>query len=302
MSKKQDHPFDILSYSLCFIGIFLFSTTEIAGKLAGDAISPVVITIVRFLIGALILLPFGMIQCRKKPRKISPSDLLNIIFPGIINVAGAMLFLQFAIYYGKASTSAMLISSNPVFVAIFAAYILKEKLNPTKLTGIFVGLVGVLFIIQGDDPINTTALNPYLGLFFGLLASLSFGFYTVLAKKRIAEYGNIFFNILSFAGGAVVLIVISVLLSLDFTFIITTSTVMLLLYMGIFITGLAYIFFFSGLQKIPTINGSMMFFFKPIIAIGLAVLFLDEKVSYIQLVGVLLIILSIYVTNIKGRI
>lgn len=291
----------LISYLYCFVGMFFFSTTELVGKFAGTAISPVVITIVRFFIGSALLLPVAYSRKTSKIYKITVKDLLLMGYPGVLNVAGAMLFLQFAIYYGTASTSALLISSNPVFVAILALFVLGEKLSLGKLLGIATGLAGIALVIKGDDPLGTTAADPFLGLVFGVLASFLFALYTVLAKKKIAVYGNFFFNTISFAAGALVLLIIASTLKLDFTFIITRSNLILLLYMGVFITGLAYIFFFAGLQNIPAANGSMFFFFKPIIAVILASLFLGEQITVWQLAGMALILFSIYITNIRRK-
>lgn len=290
---------NFLSYIYTFIGVFLFSTTELAGKFAGAEISPTVITIIRFFIGSALLLPIAAFKDDNQFRKISVRELLLICYPGLLNVAGAMLFLQFAIFYGKASTSAMLISSNPVFVAIFAFLILKERLCIRKIAGILLGLAGLILIILGDDPLTGNPLNPLLGLLFGVLASLFFGLYTVLAKKRIAVYGNFFFNTVSFAGGALALLIIFLFSPLDCTFVINSSNILLLLYMGIFITGIAYIFFFAGLKNIPTTNGAIMFFFKPAIAVMLAYLILGETVTIIQIIGVILIVMGVYITNMK---
>ncbi len=291
----------LVSYLYCFIGMFFFSTTELVGKFAGIAISPVVITIVRFFIGSALLLPFAYSQQTVKKGTIKIKDLVFMGYPGIINVAGAMLFLQFAIYYGTASTSALLISSNPVFVAILAVFVLGEKLNLGKLLGIGLGLAGIVLVIKGDDPLGSTAIDPFLGLLFGILASFFFALYTVLAKKRIAIYGNFFFNTISFAVGSSALLIISVVLKLDFTFIITRANILLLIYMGVFITGVAYIFFFAGLKNIPAANGSMFFFFKPIIAVVLASLFLGEQVTVWQVTGIAFILSGIYITNIRKK-
>ena len=306
MSQKPGVRIDLGSYVYCFVGMVLFSTTEIAGKLAGNNISPVVVTIIRFFIGSVILLPFASITVNNNNRSglkstITIPEIVKIVYPGVINVAGAMLFLQFAIYYGTVSMSAILISSNPLFVAIFATLILKEELTVGKTVGVLLGLAGMCLVIIGDNPAPAAAINPFLGFIFGLFASLLFGLYTVLAKRRIAVYGNAFFNAVSFAGGAAVLLLLALLFQLEFTFVITAGNIYLLLYMGIFITGIAYIFFFNGLKKIPAANGSIMFFFKPVIAVLLAVLCLGESITGLQIVGVALIMGSVYITNLRKR-
>ena len=120
---------NLRNYFFCFLGILLFATLEIAGKLIGENISPTAITAYRFLLGSLLLLFPAIHQWKKLPQKIGVRDWLKMAYPGCLNVGIAMFSLQLSIYYGKASMAAILISSNSIFVAIFAALILKEKLK-----------------------------------------------------------------------------------------------------------------------------------------------------------------------------
>jgi drug/metabolite transporter (DMT)-like permease len=285
------------SYLFCFIAVFFFSTNELVGKLIGVGISPTLITIVRFFLGSVLLLPFAWIESQKNPQKLRLTDIFNISYPGILNVAGAMLFLQLAIYYGKASTSAILISSNPIFVAIFAPFILKEKLSFWKIVGIISGILGVFLVVKGDPIGDETVINHFWGLYYGVLSSVTFGLYIVLAKKQVYRYGNYVFNSISFAAGAALLLAAALVFNFDLTLVKTTANISFLIYLGIFVTGAAYIFFFAGLKNIPAINGSLMFFFKPLIASFLAVILLRENITLLEIAGALLIFSGIYISN-----
>ena len=283
-----------ISYLYCFIAVFFFSTNELVGKLIGEGISPGMITIVRFLIGFLILFPIVLKREQKDFLTLRLPDVIKISIPGIINVVGAMLFLQLAVYYGKASTSAILISSNAIFVFFLASLILKERMSPGKMLGLILGFSGIIFVIRGDIPSLASGSNPTLGLFFGILASVTFALFTVLAKKQILTYGNMIFNTVSFIIGALLLLLISLLFGLDLTFELTGVNFIYILYLGIFVTVLAYVLYFAGLKNISTANGSMIFFLKPFIASGLSWLLLGERISLLQFLGIILILGGIY--------
>lgn len=285
------------SYLYCLIAIFFFSTNEFVGKLIGTEIPPITITIVRFFFGSFLLLPLAIKEYRSNPLRVSVIDIMKISLPGILNVAGAMLLLQLAIYYGKASTSAILISSNPLFVAVFAPFVLKEKLSLWKMVGILVGILGVYLVVTGDYADPDTVVNQRWGLYFGVLSSVTFGLYIVLAKKQVLRYGNYFFNTISFFSGALVLLVASQIFGTDLSFGYSVGNLLMLGYLGIFVTGAAYIFFFGGLKNIPAVNGSLMFFFKPVIASFLSVIVLSEQITTLEIAGALLIFSGIYVSN-----
>jgi len=288
-----------VSYLYCFIAIFFFSTNELVGKIVSLDVSPIMVTVIRFFIGSIIIIPFILKQKGEADKSLRFKDYASMAFPGIINVGLAMLFLQLATYYGKASTSAILISSNPLFVAIFATFILKERLSTEKIAGILLGLVGVYLVIKGEKGSPQPTLNYQLGIIYGVIASIAFGLYTVLAKKQTAKYGNLVFNSVSFGVGAIVLLIVSLIFNLDLSFNFTLKNSISVLYMGIFVTGIAYILYLNGLKNIPATSGSMFFFLKPFIASLLSWIILGEKITPIQLVGIFVIIAGIYVSHLN---
>ena len=162
------------------------------------------------------------------------------------------------------------------------------------MLGLILGFSGIIFVIRGDIPSLASGSNPTLGLFFGILASVTFALFTVLAKKQILTYGNMIFNTVSFIIGALLLLLISLLFGLDLTFELTGVNFIYILYLGIFVTVLAYVLYFAGLKNISTANGSMIFFLKPFIASGLSWLLLGERISLLQFLGIILILGGIY--------
>ena len=67
------------AYYFVILTALLFSTMEVACKVAGNDLDPFQLTFIRFLIGGLILLPFGIAEIKKKEIKINHIDILMII-------------------------------------------------------------------------------------------------------------------------------------------------------------------------------------------------------------------------------
>ncbi len=291
-----------MSYVFLFITIFFFSTLEVTGKFISGGISPFAITIYRFLLGGLLILPFAISEIKKNKTKFRFTDFMKLSYPGIVNVTISMMLLQLAIYYGKASLTAIIVSSNPIFVAIFARIILKEKMNISRIFGIVAGLIGVVLIISAESDVQTISRNPNLGIIFACLASIIFAFYTVISKKYVKKYGNLTTNTIAFFMGSIVLAIISVIFGMKLTFEPSLKNLLAIGYLGIFVSGIAYILFFEGLKKVPTAVGSMFFFLKPVIASILAYLIFRERINGIQIFGILVIIAGINIENIKNFI
>jgi drug/metabolite transporter (DMT)-like permease len=267
---------------------------EIVGKKIGNGISPFSLTAWRFLIGGLILLPFAIRQIKVDNKKLTFSSILYMGVLGILNVCASMLLLQLSIFYGKASMSAIIVSLNPLFVTIFASIIIKERINLVQTIGLAIGAIGMLTIIWSERDFQSgTFPNLTLSVFFALAAAMTFGLYTVLTKKTIATCGNIVTNCFSFLFGSVTLMILTATLRKPLLFELTPNNITIVLYLGIVITGIAYLLYFEGMKGITASKASMYFFLKPVIASVLAVIWLSETLVTYQVIGIMLIILSL---------
>ncbi len=288
------------SFFLCFSGIFLFSTIEVLGKMISGFFSPFAVTLLRFVIGSFALLPFAFMKIKKENIRLSGRDIILISLPGILNVSISMLFLHLAIFYGKASISAILISSNSIFVAIFSYFILKEKIDNYRIIGIILGVIGIFLVVYKHLFSNTHTQNEFLGIVFGILSTVTFGLYITLSKKFVLKYGNLVYNSISFFIGSIILFLLCILAGFDLTMNITLKSGIIIFVLGFFATGIAYMLFFEGIKKIPAAYASMIFFFKPAIAVVLAYIFLGEQITFIQIVGVVLVFIGVNLKEVRN--
>lgn len=272
----------------------MWSSLELSGKLLGDQMTPYSITAWRFLIGGMVLLPFALRDMANKDIKIKASGMLKLGLLGILNVVISMLLLQFAIHYGKASLTAVIVSMNPLFVSLFAHLILKENINKHHIVSLVLGALGLIVIILGEkDFLHSTFINLPLGIVFAILAGITFALYTVLTKKAIASYGNLFTNSFTFLSGAVILTVINFILKIDMSFEPSLSNILIILYLGVFISGIAYILYFKAMEELTAYKTSLYFFLKPALASILAYLVLKEMLSTVQIIGIILVMLAL---------
>jgi len=283
-----------LSYLYCLAAIVIWSSLEVTGKLVGAAIDPFTLTAWRFIIGGLILLPLAIRQNKDSGIHLNKSSILRIGSLGILNVCVSMLLLQLAIYYGKASLCANIISMNPLFVSIFAAMLIGEPLTKLKSISILCGTGGLCIIILGERNLFINP-SPYLlwGILLAVLAAITFGLFTVLAKSSVLKHGNLVTNSISFLTGGLLLLLINILMKKPFIFSFNASNVAFMAYLGVVITGVSYLLYFEGMKQISAAPASAFFFLKPALASLLAYIVLGETISRIQALGVLLIVLSL---------
>ncbi|HOO75672.1 MAG TPA: EamA family transporter [Tepiditoga sp.] len=276
------------SWIYLIIAIIFFATIEVATKPYTGVFDPLQLTFLRFFFGGLFLLLYITLTRKKYTLSLRSILLMGII--GSFNSIISMSLLQLAVKFSNASTAALLISSNPVFVVILALFILNEKINRNKILSMAFGITGLLII-----SFSSSAGDSISGLIFGILASLTFALYTVLVKKFIKNIPSEVFITYSFLISSVFFYIILKIAKIPvFAFdygrpgIIPT-----LIYLSVFVTGIAYIFYFKAFEALDASKASFSFLLKPIIAMIFAYYFLGEVPAMQKIIGTMFIIISI---------
>ncbi|MDA3900698.1 MAG: DMT family transporter [Spirochaetes bacterium] len=275
-------------YLYLFITILLFSTYEVISKTLIGSVSPLQINLYRFYFGGAILFVFLLY---KRNISISRQNLLLCTAVGILNVVISMNLVLLSVWVegGRASVTAALISTNPLFVLIIASWFDNEKLTIHKIIGIVLCFIGVGFIFK--DTFSET--GSFYSAILALGASLSFAIYTVTGKKLSVRMGSAKMNCYSFLAGATVLLILMHIFKMPIL-VYKTAPLPQLLYLGIMVTGVAYIAYFKGLTIVGAGKGSLLYFLKPVLASIFAMIVLSEKATIGFIVGTLLILSGLY--------
>lgn len=271
---------------------FLFGTMEIALKIAGSTFDSIQLTFLRFLIGGLVLAPFGIAEIRKDHIQIQAKDWLWLLLVGIMGIAISMYAFQIGVQHCNAATAAALICLNPLFTMVIAHLFTSEKMDKAKGVAFAIGIVAAVFMIR---PWDVQPGNTAFGMATMLFASVTFAAYTVMGKKTIGRIGTFAQTSISFILGSSVLLIIMLVKRHPIVAHITEQP-LILLYCGIMVTGVGYLFYFLAIRYSDATTGSIAFFIKPAIAPVLSVLILGEHVYWNTIVGIVLLILASVIT------
>lgn len=278
------------AYIYVVLTAILFGTMEVACKVAGNHLDPFQLTFLRFAIGGLILLPFAIVELRKSHVKLTVKDLAMLAGVGILGVPISMVFFQLGIMYSNAATASVLISINPLFTMIFAHFFANEKLNRYKAIVLAIGFVGLIFMIK---PWNMQEGNTVIGMVYMMLAAIFFGAYTVAGKVSVQKMGIMAQTSISFILGSLILLII-ILITGKPVIEGVSENILLVLYAGIFVTGIGYFCYFMAIKASDASTGSLAFFIKPAIAPVMAVIFLKETILWNMYAGIACILIASY--------
>lgn len=290
-------------YLYILFATLLFSSMEIALKLVTGAFHPLQMTMTRFLIGGLFLIPFARATLIKKKEKLDASSLRYFALLGMVGVVISMTFYQLAVEHTQASVVAVLFSSNPVFVMIFAYLFIKEAIYRRNLAALALEIIGIVFII---NPLHVEF--SLSGLLFTAVATVTFALYGVMGKKQCARFGGVTVTCASFLFGSLELLAIILLGKLSPVASLlsasglevfadvplfsgyTAATALIALYICIGVTGGGYAFYFMAMEETSANTASLVFFFKPALAPVLAMIILHDVIPVNMVIGILLIL------------
>lgn len=275
-------------YFFVCLTAFLFGTMEVALKIAGGGLDAFQLTFLRFAMGGIMLLPFAVTDIKKHHIVFTKKDILWVLATGIMGITVSMVFFQLGVMYSNASTASVIISVNPLFTMFIAHYFAGGFMNRAKVVSLLVAIIGLVFMIR---PWDLQPGNTVKGTIYMLVAAITFSIYTVMGKKSIEKIGVMAQTSFSFILGSAVLLM--VILAMGRPVVAGVAEhIWLVLYVGIFVTGIGYWSYFQAIKKSDASTGSISFMIKPAIAPIFAVIFLKEQILWNAVIGILLMLIG----------
>lgn len=292
---------DKISILWLSIAIISFSSFEVVSKTVIGYIDATQLTFIRFLTGGLFLLPFALADLKKRNRSITGKDYFSMIALGILNVAISMNMIQIGYQYTNANLSAVIISANPIFVALISSFILKEHLSVKKMVGLMIGIMGVLVALGGTG--NLSHPQVVTGIVLQVVGMIAFSFYTVFGKKTSQKLGSSAMTAFTDLFGALAILPVVYWKGMEpFSFDLEPIWLQMV-YICIVNTGIAFYLYFKALESLDTSLGAMSFLIKPLLASIIAAFFLGEAITIQLFIGILFVSAGIYLVllSTKGK-
>lgn len=283
------------AYLLSTLTAAFWAGNFVVGRGVVDAIPPLTLAWARWTGAALLILPFVWGRLRTD----WPEIRKNVPFLFLLGFMGAGIFntLQYlALTSMTAVTGAVINSAGPILIAVCCWLILGESLRRGQIVGIVISLAGVLLVVMRGDPTRLPSFGQSAGELIMLSAMLIWGVYTAIMRFRPPIHP------LSYA--AVLYVVASIVntplmlweLGSGTPITLSPSSMAAIAYVAIFPSLLAYLFFNAAVESIGGARTSAFFHLVPVMAAGLAIVFLGELFQPYHAVGFGLILLGVWLT------
>jgi drug/metabolite transporter (DMT)-like permease len=279
--------------------MFILATVFPATKHLSRDVSPVTIAFFRYFWGTIPLVPFFIIEKKRKRRRVSGSDILAMTGLGALGIALFSICFTFGLKLSTAYNGSLLINSQPIFTTFLAPLIIKEDFSLVRILGALAGGIGVYFIVAGGLGAGEILTHEYFwGNLILLGGALSISIYSILLKRYVIKYGGFVPTFLTMLSGTVFLLAAALFISGSELFQgITLKSWPLLIYIGVVGTALVYPLFNLALKANGVVRAVGFKLLIPVFGIALSVVLLGEKPGLFTYIGAAIVIASVYLVQ-----
>ena len=219
---------------------------------------------------------------------------------GIINTALPFALFSFAAQHVTASTAAILNATSPFFATIIAAFWLKDRVTPAKISGMILGMVGVVLLVGWQPEAMST--HKLIAVSACLVAALSYGAASVFAKARLTGLPS--FAIALYSQMTAMIVLAPALPFVPPPGSITPLVAANVLALAIASTAIAYMLYFKLIATIGPARALTVTFLIPLFGVLWGFLFLDEKIGANTLAACALIVCGTWlaVRNVRADV
>lgn len=288
---RIDQPYILLSLT----SLFWAGNIVLARVVAGH-VPPVTLTALRWIGAIALLLPFAWKHLARDWRRLAAQWPLMLALAATgFAINNAVSY--WAMHYTQALNALLIQSSGPLFVALWTLVLFGTRLTGAQMLGITISLLGVLTIILRGDiaALASVELNRGDLMFAGSL--LSFGLYSALMTKRPKTH-PLSLIVVTMTGGALMLTPFAIWEAASGNVMKPDAlTLFTVIFVIVFPSALAYLFFNRGLAAIGPNRAAPFFHLVPVFGSAMAILFLGEKLQPFHLAGYVLVIAGVIIAS-----
>lgn len=226
--------------------------------------------------------------------KIDRSDYPRLIISGFLGVSINQMMFFMGLNLTTPVDAAIINSSNPILVLLFAGLLLKDRINPVRLAGILLGATGALILIIFGNPLSA-GKGSLSGNLFILTNTASWSIYLVVSKPLMVKYNPLVLMRWIFTIGFIGVLPFTIGETLNINFNnFSHSTWFSLLYIVLGTTFMAYFFINFSLKRLPASVVAYYTYIQPVLVALIGILLFSEVVSWIKAASAVLVFAGIY--------
>jgi len=267
-------------------------------KVTLGSVSPMAFNGLRFSLASIVML--AILRWRGESLRFARRDLVPVFLLGLM---GHTLY-QVLFVNGLARTSpanaSLLMATAPIFVVIYGALLGVERASQRVWVGILLSFAGILLLVGGGGGL-ALGLATVKGDLLVLGAAMLWAAYTIGSKSLLGRYSPLKLTTLSMIAGVIPLVIICAPAMRNENWGAAPAGVWAgLFYSAVFSVALAYIGWYTSVQRVGSNRTAIYSNLTPVIAILVAWIFLDSRLTWPQVAGAAVVLAGVMLTRRGG--
>ena len=295
MLKSTTHG---LTYTALVAVVIFWGLSFVATKIALETFPTFTLIFIRFSLASFFFC--GLMLIRGVP-KFSRGDHIRIFLMALFEPGLYFIFETMGLQYTSAPKTALIIATIPVAVLVFAFLFINERPAVTSVVGIGLSLIGIGILVVGDPNFSWQFRGSLLGDLLIIGAVITAALYMVCARNLGKGHDALDITGFQMIYGALLYAPVFFweLPAVQWS-VISSRSVVALVYLTLFATCAAFLFYNYALTKLPAGKASVFINGIPVVTAVAAWLLLGETLTILQLCGGLLVLTAVCLTNLSG--
>lgn len=290
-----------MPYLLLILTALFWSGNFVLSRGMHAAMPPMALSFWRWSVALLILLCLAHGPLWRQ-RQLIRAHYRFILLQGLLSVAGFNTLLYLAMQYTTAINAVLVNSCIPVLIVVFSWLLYRETMTVRQCSGVLVSLLGVLSIMVKGAITTLMQVSFNRGDLLVLAAAAVWALYSANLKKYPEGLHPLaYLTAINIVGLVAIFPLYLYELHSGRTFTLNPASIVTILYVAIFASVLAFIFWNRAIRTIGANKAGPFVHLMPVFSTLLAVLFLDETLAWYHAQGVLLIFGGILMTTFRVK-
>jgi drug/metabolite transporter (DMT)-like permease len=289
------------AYTAFAIVCVVWGTTYLAIRIALETIPPMLLTGTRFVAAGLIMLAVARLRGQAIPRDFR--TLANLALVGFLLVGVGNLAVVWAEQWVPSGLAALLVATAPFWMALIEAFRTGgERVDRRGATGMLIGFLGVAMLVTpGGGMAGQWSVAFLLGALAIQIGGAAWQYGSAHAKYKLQYVPLLSSAALQMLFGGAIVTVVGLVAGESSRFVLNARTFSALAYLTIFGSVIAYSAYVFALAHMRTTHAALYAYVNPVVAIFLGWLILDEPLTWVSVLAMVVILAGVALVQTSGR-
>lgn len=290
MKARNGTP-GIIVYVIAFVIVVIWGCTFVQTKiLINSGLRPDEIFLFRFTLAYILILPLA-------DKRLFLDNWTDEALAAALGLTGGSLYFvteNYALAYGYCSNVALIVCLTPMITALIVGRFYKsERMSRSAVVGSAIAFVGMALVVFNGNFI--LQLSP-LGDVLALAACLCWALYTLIIKRLQDKYSNMLITRKIFGYGLLTILPMLLVRGVDIELLVDGGAVVWgnILFLGCVASMLCFLGWNFCLERLGTVRATNLLYLNPVISITTSAIVLGERVTWIAILGAILILAGLY--------